>query len=100
VKAGLGHFDEDGKYFGRIFHDLRRSAVRNFVEAGIPEKVAMEITGHETRAVFDRYHIVSPKNLADAGRKLDAYHKSLSEKVGDISGTECTTMQQAISAVN
>ncbi len=49
-------------------HDFRRSAVRNLIRSGVPQVVAMEITGHRTREVFDRYNITTTEEAREAIR--------------------------------
>lgn len=83
VRVGLGRWEKSkGKevlkrrYRGAFIHDFRRTALRNLVRAGVPEKVAMKITRHKTRAVFDRYNIVKVQDLVEAGRKVSLSIKS------------------------
>jgi integrase len=90
------------KYKGLIFHDLRRTAVRNMVRAGVSERAAMSISGHKTRSVFDRYHIVAPSDLREAARKLETsqqqerevLEKSRASEFGHGLGTVAPKLQQ------
>lgn len=75
--AGFGSFgsvDEhkNQRYTDLLIHNLRRSAIKFLMKAGVSEKVAMAISGHNARSVFDRYHIVDTEDVVTAMRKVQA----------------------------
>jgi integrase len=67
------------KLSGLLFHDLRRSAVRNMIRRGVPQKTAQKISGHKTDAVFNRYNIISEGDIRDAARKIEEGAKAQAE---------------------
>jgi integrase len=94
VAAGLGCFVEAkrangkayDKYVGLQPHDFRRTAVRNLIRRGVPQHIAMKISGHKTEEVFRRYDILDDEDLIDATRKLEAAAAAQNE-----SGTKTDT---------
>jgi integrase len=95
VKVGLGTLERKGenktlngnygKYHGLIPHDLRRSAVRDLIRAGVSQTVAMQISGHKTDAIFRRYNITEDKDLLAARDSLRAYRSRIGQEANVVS---------------
>ncbi len=82
LKALLGAQVEPIRAVERKTDRIIPTSSRSSTDAGVPERVAMKVTGHRTCAVFDRYHIVSPGDLQDVARKLAGTFSGTSEGVG------------------
>jgi integrase len=92
VRSGFEQAREDAGVPELIFHDTRRTAVRNMVLAGISEKRAMQISGHRTRSVFDRYDIATERDAVETGKQMRkhweerASEEAAEPKLGDLLG--------------
>jgi integrase len=116
VRAGVGHWecgecgamlavakgvvakckcDGERKYVGRILHDMRRSAARNYRRNGVAENVVMSLTGHKTRSMLDRYSIVNNDDKRRAVATLDdlQFSPSTAPEGAEALGKETTTIQ-------
>jgi integrase len=90
IKAELGRRvkNEEGVlcYVGKHFHDFRRTAARNMIRAGVPQSIAMRVTGHETDAMFVRYDITDNRDKLAALEAARGFaDQQASEKVGVVS---------------
>jgi integrase len=80
-KCRVAASSDELDYRGRIFHDLRRSACRNMLKAGVAQTIAMKISGHKTDSMFRRYAIAAEDDIRSALKRTQEYLKSVKENV-------------------
>jgi integrase len=85
VQAGVGRWipvegRKKPRYSGRLFHDFRRSGCRNLIRSGVPQSVAMKISGHKTNSIFSRYNITDVRDIVEAMRKVSEYERRKREE--------------------
>jgi integrase len=78
-----------------LFHDLRRTGVRNLRRLGVAETTAMKISGHKTRSTFERYNIIDQRDLAEAAELLNAKQKSKALEFRSGSGRVATETENS-----
>jgi Phage integrase family len=76
-RTGFEKARRDAKLEHVLFHDMRRTAVRNMIKAGIPRKRAMEISGHRTESIFNRYDIGTEDDAVETGVAMRNYIQKL-----------------------
>jgi integrase len=66
---------------GKLFHDFRRTSVRAMIRSGVPQSIAMKISGHKTASMFRRYDIASEGDLREAMARVERYNEAEGQKV-------------------